>query len=56
MKLIKNDPILSGLKEKCQKMLEMWLENDISATRKKLCDALQEVEMSVLAEQIKNSC
>ena len=48
--------ILSGLKEKCQKMLEMWLENDTSATWKKLCDALQEVGMSVLAEQIKNSC
>ena len=56
LKLIRNDPILSGLKEKCQKMLEMWLENDTSATWKKLSDALQKVGMSVLAERIKNSC
>ena len=55
LKLIRKDPILSDLKEKCRKMLEVWLENDTSATWKKLCDALQEVRMSVLAEQIKNS-
>ena len=55
LKLIRNDPNLSDLKEKCCKMLEGWLEDDNSATWKKLCDALQEVGMSVLAEQIKNS-
>ena len=55
LKLIKNDPSLSDLKEKCRKMLEVWLENDTSATWKKLCDALEEEEMSFLAEQIKNS-
>ena len=55
LKLIRRDPSLSDLKEKCRKMLEVWLENDTSATWKKLCDALQEVGMSVLAEQIKNS-
>ena len=55
LKLIKNDPSLSDLKEKCRKMLEVWLENDTSATWKKLCDALEEVELNVLAEQIKYS-
>ena len=55
LKLIKNDPSLSDLKEKCRKMLEVWLESDTSATWKKLCDALQEAELSVLAEQIKDS-
>ena len=55
LKLIKNDTRLPDLKEKCHKMLEVWLENDTSATWKKLCDALQEVGMSVLADRIKNS-
>ena len=55
LRLIKNDPSFPDLKEKCRKMLEVWLANDTSATWKKLCDALQEVELSVLAERIKNS-
>ena len=55
LKLIRNDPSLSDLREKCRKTLEVWLENDNSATWKKLCDALQEVELTVLAEQIKNT-
>ena len=54
LKVIKSDPSLPDLEEKCRKMLEVWLENDTSATWKKLCDALQEVGMSVLAERIKN--
>ena len=54
LKVIQSDPGLPDLKRKCRKMLEMWLENDTSATWKKLCDALQEVGMSVLAERIKN--
>ena len=53
LKLIRNDP--SKTKEKCREMLKVWLESDTSATWKKLCDALQEVEMGVLAEQIKTS-
>ena len=56
LKLIRKDPNLSDPKEKCRNMLEVWLENDTSATWKKLCDALQEVGMSVLAEQIKTLC
>ena len=55
LKLIKNDPSLSDLKEKCRKMLEVWLENDASATWKKLCDTLEEEGLSVLAEQMKYS-
>ena len=54
LKLIKFDPFSFDLKEKCRKMLEVWLEKDTSATWKKLCDALKEVELNVLAEQIKN--
>ena len=42
LKVIQSDPGLPDLERKCRKMLEMWLENDTSATRKKLCDALQE--------------
>ena len=53
MKFIKKD--LSDLKEKCRKMLEVWLESDAFATWKKLCDALQEVGMNVLADEINNS-
>jgi len=52
IKLIRNDPSLPGLEEKCLKMLEVWLENDTSATWKKLCDALEETGQSVLAERI----
>ena len=55
LKLIKNDPSLPDLKEKCRKMLEVWLENDTSATWKKLCDALCEIGQKVLAEQIKSA-
>ena len=55
LKLIKNNPSLPDLKEKCLKMLEVWLEADASATWRKLYDALQETGLSVseqvLAEQ-----
>ena len=53
LKLIRNDPSLPDLKEKCRRMLEVWLENDTSATWKKLCDALLETGQNVLADQIK---
>ena len=32
LKLIRSGPSLYDLTEKCQKMLEVWLENDISAS------------------------
>ena len=53
LKVIQSDPSLPDLERKCRKMLEVWLETDISATWKKLCDALQDVGLIVLAEQIK---
>ena len=55
LKLIENDPALFDPKKKCRKMLEMWLDNDTSATWKKLCDALEKEGLSVLAEQIKTT-
>ena len=54
LKLIRNDPSLPDLKEKCRKMLEVWLENDTSATWMKLCDALCEIGQNALAENIKS--
>ena len=57
LKVIKNDPSLADLQEKCCRMLEVWLETDTSASWKKLCDALEEpgVGLSVLAGQIKKT-
>ena len=58
LKVIHSDPSLPDLERKCCKMLKVWLENDTmstTATWKKLCDALQEVGMSLLAEQIKGA-
>ena len=52
LKLIRSEPSLPDLKEKCRKMLDVWLENDTTATWKKLCDALKEVGQDVLAERI----
>ena len=49
LKLIKSDcSRFPGLEENCRKMLKVWLENDTSATWKKLCGALQEVGMIIL--------
>jgi len=57
LKLIKDDPSLADLKEKCRKMLEVWLETDTSASWKKLCNALEEPEVSLcaLVENIKKT-
>jgi len=57
LKVIKADPSLGDLEEKCRKMMEVWLENDTSATWRKLYDALQEpdVGLCTIAEQIKKS-
>ena len=52
MKLIRSEPSLPDLQEKCRRMLEVWLESDTCATWKKLCEALQEVGQDVLAERI----
>ena len=55
LKVIKSDPSLADLQEKCRKMLEVWLETDTSATWRKLCDALEEHEVGLcaVAERIK---
>ena len=53
LKGIKCDSSLLNLTDKCQKMFEVWLESDICATWKKLCDALEEKQHQVLAEKIR---
>ena len=55
LKVIERDPSLASIKQKCRVMLELWLENDTSATWKKLCAALQEPTIGLcnVAEQIK---
>ena len=57
LKVIRSDPSLVNLQQKCHKMLEVWLETDTSASWKKLCDALQdpEVGLCALAGQIKKT-
>ena len=56
LNLIKDDHIsFPGLEEKCCRMLEVWLEKDTSATWKKLCDALKELELNFLAGIIKDA-
>ena len=55
LKLIRDDPNLTDLTKKCQKMLEVWLENDDSATWKKLCDALKAIRQFVLAGKIRET-
>ena len=54
LKVIKNNPALPNLEEKCLEMLEVWLENDTSATWRKLCEALQQehIGLKVLAGKI----
>ena len=56
LNLIKDDHIsFPGLEEKCRRMLEVWLEKDTSATWKKLCDALKELELTFLTGIIKDA-
>ena len=47
LKVIKSDPSLVDLKEKCLKMLEVWLARDTSAPWTKLCDTLEDPEVSM---------
>ena len=44
---------LPRFEEKCQEMLNLWLESDTSATWEKLCVALERTDQSVLAEELK---
>ena len=54
LRVIESDRLLNP-EEKCRNMLRAWLDNDTSATWKKLCNALQKIRMNVLAERIKTS-
>ena len=54
LNVIHSDTYLHN-KQKCREMLQAWLQKDTSATWRKLCDALQEIELNALAEQIKKS-
>lgn len=56
LKVIKTDTNLPGLTDKCQKMMEVWLDTDTHATWKKLCDALDEQGYHTLAESIRKKC
>ena len=55
LKVIKSDPSLVDLQEKCRKMLEVWLEIDTSASWRRLCDAIEddEVGLRALAQRMK---
>ena len=54
LKVIKTDDTsFPSLEHKCKKMMEVWLETDIHATWKKLCDALDKIEHQALAENIR---
>ena len=56
LKSIKKDPNLKGDTQKCYEMLATWLDNDgTSATWRKLCDALNEMSESELAEKIRKT-
>ena len=52
LEIIRSDPNLHNPQDKCRKMLDLWLKNDTSATWSKLCNALEELKQSQLAENI----
>ena len=53
LRIIRNDTRFPGFEDKCQEMLNLWLESDISATWEKLCKALERIDQSVLAKDIR---
>ena len=53
LRIIQHDLRFPNLEEKCREMLNLWLENDISATWGKLCEALERKNQSVLARDIR---
>ena len=54
LKVIKHDTKYPGIGEKCHNMLNLWLDNDTTATWEKLCTALEEINQSVLAKKIRH--
>ena len=53
LNVIKTDASFPSLEHKCKEMMKVWLETDIHATWKKLCDALDKIEHQALAENIR---
>ena len=53
LRIIQDDLKFPGLEEKCREMLNVWLDNDTSATWEKLCKALDRKNQSVLAKDIR---
>ena len=53
LRIIQCDLRFPNFEEKCREMLNLWLENDISATWGKLCEVLERKNQSVLARDIR---
>ena len=50
---IQNDSRFPGNEEKCREMLNLWIDNDTSATWEKLCKVLERIDQRVLARDIR---
>ena len=53
LRIIQEDLRFPGPEEKCRQMLNVWLDNDTSATWEKLCKALERKNLSFLASNIR---
>ena len=53
LRIIQEDLRFPGSEEKCRQMLNVWLDNDTSATWEKLCKALERNNLNVLAQDIR---
>ena len=53
LRIIEADLRFPGPEEKCRQMLNIWLDIDTSATWEKLCKALEEKNLKVLAKDIR---
>lgn len=50
---IQQDLRFPGPEQKCREMLNVWLDNDTSATWEKLCKALERNNLNALAQDIR---
>ena len=53
LRIIQNDSRFPGNEEKCREMLNLWLDNDESATWEKLCKALESIDQRTLSGDIR---
>ena len=54
LRIIQNDSTrFPGNEDKCREMLNLWLDNDESATWEKLCKALESIDQRALAGDIR---